>query len=69
MTVTALPKDGNGAVLAAKVTARTTVANALGNGPSKVFANAQLDQDQQELVVHYMATGRLSAASILSTMT
>ena len=69
MTVSAYPKDSAGAALSAKVTALSTQATALGNGPAKVAAAALLDQTQRELVYHYMAQGRLTAASILSTMT
>jgi hypothetical protein len=69
MTVTAFPKDSAGAALATAVTARTTAAAALANGPAKVAANVQLDADQQALVIHYMEHGRLTAANILATMT
>lgn len=69
MTVTALPKDTTGAALAAAVTTLSTQASALSNGPAKVAAAALLDQAQRELVYHYLDTGRLVAANILSTMT
>ena len=70
MTVTAFPKDASGSALASQITARTTQMNTLAAGtPARLAASAQLDRDQQALVDHFMATGRLSAAAILSTMT
>ncbi len=69
MTVTVSTRDSPGTTLNSKVSAMSTVAGALANGPAKVYANAELDREQQRLVDHLMATGRLSAASILSTMT
>jgi hypothetical protein len=69
MSVSAYPKDSDGAALSTKVTALSTQASALGNGPAKFAAQVALDQAQRELVDHYMAKGRLTAANILSTMT
>lgn len=69
MTVTASPRDTDGAALSVKVTGLSTQVTALANGSAKVAASALLDQTQRELVYHYLDTGRLTAASILSTMT
>ncbi len=70
MTATPFPKDVVGTALNTAVTARSTQAATLAAGtPSRLFADKQLDADQQALVMHLMAKGRLSAASILSTMT
>ena len=69
MTVSALPRAADGAALATKVTALSTQATALANGSAKFAAQAALDRAQRELVYHYLDTGRLTAANILSTMT
>ena len=69
MAVKPFPKDSDGAVLDTKVTALSTQSTALSNGPAKFAAQAALDQAQRELVYHYLDTGRLTAANILSTMT
>ena len=68
MTVVAYPKDADGAALQTKITQLTTQVNALGNHPAKFAAQALLDQNQRELVHHFLMVGRLNAASILSTM-
>jgi hypothetical protein len=69
MTVSPHPKDAAGTALSTKVTALTTVSSALAVGPAKVFATDELRRTNTELVVHYMAIGRLDPAGILSTMT
>jgi di/tricarboxylate transporter len=69
MTVTASPKDSDGAALSAKVTALTTAQAAVSSPLTKAALSAVLDQTQRELVYHYLDTGRLVAANILSTMT
>ena len=69
MTATPFPRDTAGTALNAAITARTAQVATLAAGPAKDFASAELDRDQQALVVVLMANGRLSAAKILSTMT
>lgn len=68
MAVSPHPKDSNGTVLDAKVTSLSTQASALGNGPSKFAANAELLKARIELVNHYMANGRIDPATVLSTL-
>jgi len=71
MTVSALPKDLDGARLTTAVTNATTTLNGISSASTsaKIAAAAALDQAQRELVLHYLETGRLTAANILSTMT
>jgi cellobiose-specific phosphotransferase system component IIA len=71
MTVSAYPRDHDGAALSTSVTARTTAYNAIpaASASAKATAAQALDQAQRELVNHYLGTGRLLASSILSTMT
>lgn len=70
MSITAPPpKDNNAAELTTKISGlQTSVNNSSGKANAASLA-AALDQSQRELVYHYMETGRLTAASILSTMT
>jgi hypothetical protein len=68
MTVVANPKDADGAALQTKITALTAQVNALGNHPAKFAAQAALDQLQRELVNHFLMVGRITAATILSTL-
>lgn len=71
MAVKPFPKDNVGAELDTKVTNLTSTANAIhpASAGAKAAAAAALDQAQRELVNHYMTNGRLSAATILSTLT
>jgi hypothetical protein len=71
MTVTAYPKDIDGSNLSAAVTTLTTQLAAIAStsNATKAALTAKLDQAQRELVYHYLDTGRLTAANILSTMT
>jgi len=69
MTVSAHPRDAAGASVQAAITSLTTKLT-ITSGPSAVNQmNVKLDQLQREAVIHFMNIGRLSAASILSTMT
>jgi hypothetical protein len=71
MTVTASPKDTRGKELDAKIVAATTAAatiNASLSPVSRAYADQALAQAQQEAVIHYMNKGRISAATILSTL-
>ena len=71
MTVTAYPKDVAGAVLQTKVANAQTAFNSISpaSASAKAAAATALDQAQREAVEHYLATGRITAASILSTLT
>lgn len=68
MTVGVPAGDSNAAVLQANITALTAKLT-ITKGLLHVEAmKVRLDQLQRELVYHYMDTGRLNAANILSTM-
>ena len=70
MTAIPFPRDTSGSALKTFVDGRTTQMNTLAAGSfARAFATQQLDADQQALVVHLMAVGRLKASDILSTMT
>jgi len=71
MAVKPLPRDVDGSNLDTNVTKLQTAFNAIpaASASAKAAAAAALDQAQRELVIHYLARGRLTAASILSTMT
>ncbi len=71
MTVSARPRDFAGAHLQTKVADLTAVLAALpaASASAKNAAAVELDLAQRELLYHYMSTGRLLAANILSTMT
>lgn len=69
MTVSASPKDSDGAALNVKVTGLSTAVTAAAGKPQAASLSAALDQTQRELVYHYLDVGRLTAANILSTMT
>ena len=64
MAVTAAPGDANGAAIDARITA---LAANLATGKIPGAADL-LAQTQVEAVYHYMAKGRISAATILSTL-
>lgn len=68
MAVKPLNKDKDGSVLDTNVTTLTTTVANLGNSPAKFAAQAALDQAQRELVLHYLNNGRITAASVLSTL-
>ncbi len=69
MTVTASPKDIDGMNVNTKVANLTAAVAAVSSPLTKAAVSQVLDQTQRELVNHYMETGRLTAANILSTMT
>lgn len=69
MTVSASSKDPDGRQLQAAIAALQTRVNAAAGKSQAAALNAQLDQIQREAVYHFLDTGRLQAASILSTMT
>ena len=69
MTVSASARDTDCRQLQASIAALQTRVTAATGKPQAAALNAQLDQLQRESVHHFLNTGRLSAASILSTMT
>lgn len=69
MTVKPSAKDSDGGALDVKVTSLAATATASAGKPQAAAISAALDQAQRELVYHYLDTGRLTAANILSTMT
>lgn len=69
MTVKPTARDTAGVDLDTKVTSLSAAVTASVGKAHNASLSAQLDQAQRELVYHYLDTGRLSAASVLSTMT
>ena len=66
MAVTPHPRDTAGTN---KQTEITNLQAAVVSSPgAKAFLDAKTEQAQKELVLHYMNIGRLSAATILSTL-
>lgn len=69
MAVTASLKDRDGAQLDAKITALTAAIAALPAGTHGRYAlAAQVEQAQVDAVNHYIRVGRISAATVLSTL-
>jgi hypothetical protein len=68
MTVSPRPGDADGYLLNSNITALNTQINGTGSTLHKESMKQKLDQLQRELVYHYLDNGRLTAASILSTM-
>lgn len=68
MTVKPTARDAAGVDLDTKVTALSTAATAAAGKAQAAALNAALDQAQRELVYHYLDTGRITAASILSSL-
>lgn len=66
MTVSPHPKDSAGASKQAEIVALQALS--VSAPLTKAHVDAKLDTTQKELVVHYMNIGRLSAATILSTL-
>lgn len=68
MAVGSHPKDASGLALDTKIVNLTAALAAVGNGPAKVRLTDDLAAAQREAVVHYMNIGRISAATVLSTL-
>lgn len=69
MAVTASLKDRDGQILDAKITSLTAALNAMPAGnPSRVSMASQVEQAQVDAVNHYIRVGRISVATILSTL-
>ena len=66
MSVNPHPKDSPGTQKQSEIT--SLQANVVTSPLAKARLDAQTDQAQKELVNHYMNIGRLSAATILSTL-
>ena len=69
MTVTARPKDVDGSNLDTQITGLKSQLALTTSALTKEALNQRLDTLQRELVSHYLSVGRLTASSILSTMT
>ena len=68
MTVTASTRDPDGLLLQANITALTAQIAATTSTLTKHQLSLKLDQLQRELVYHYLDTGRILAATVLSTL-
>lgn len=68
MTVNVPAGDSNAAQLQSNINALTTKKGVTSSTLHNYQMAVKLDQLQRELVYHYLDTGRLNAASILSTM-
>jgi hypothetical protein len=66
MSVSPHPRDDAGRQKQADIT--SLQANPVTGTLAKAHLDQKLDQAQKELVLHYMNIGRLSAATILSTL-
>jgi len=68
-TLGTAPGDANGVVLATRVSSLQTALTAATVGSaSKLALTAALASAQSDLANHYIANGRISAATVLSTM-
>ena len=68
MTVVAHPGDNDGVLLQADINSTTAQLNSTSNTLVKEAIRLKLDQLQRELVYHYLDVGRITAATILSTL-
>jgi hypothetical protein len=68
MTVTASSRDPDGLLLQAQITSLTTQIASTSSALTKHSMSLKLDQLQRELVAHYLDTGRILAATVLSTL-
>lgn len=68
MSVTARPNDTGGSSLDTKIANITAAKAATTSTALKEHLAVQLDRAQQEAVIHYMEHGRITAATILSTL-
>lgn len=68
MTIVAFPRDTVGVNLQTQINTLTTAINNMGSALTKHAMSLQLDLLQRQLVGHYLDVGRITAASILSTL-
>jgi hypothetical protein len=68
MTVLATSKDPDGILLQTQITAITTQLNLTTSTNVKETIRLKLDQAQREAVYHFLDVGRITAATILSTL-
>ena len=68
MTVTASSRDPDGLLLQTQITSLTSQIAATSSSLTKHSMLLKLDQLQRELVAHFLDTGRILAATILSTL-
>ena len=68
MTVLATSKDPDGLLLQTQITALNTQINNTASTLTKESLRIKLDQLQRESVYHFLDTGRILAATVLSTL-
>jgi hypothetical protein len=68
MTVLATSKDPDGLLLQTQITALNTQINNTASTLTKESLRVKLDQLQREAVYHFLDVGRITAATILSTL-
>ena len=68
MTVLATSKDPDGLLLQTQITALNTQINNIASTLTKESLRIKLDQLQREAVYHFLDTGRITAATVLSTL-
>lgn len=68
MAVTARSTDVDGKLLQANITSLTAQIAVTSSALHKAAMNAQLDQLQREAVYHFLDVGRITAATVLSTL-
>lgn len=68
MAVTPSPRDSDGALLQANITALTAQIAITSSTVHKIAMQVQLDLLQRELVGHYIDLRRILASTILSTL-
>ena len=68
MTVLATSKDPDGLLLQTQITALNTQINNTASTLTKESLRIKLDQLQRESVYHFLDVGRITAATVLSTL-
>lgn len=68
MAVSPRPGDNDGYLLQSNIVSLTTQIAATKSTAHNASMVARLDQLQRELVLHYLDVGRISAATVLSTL-
>lgn len=68
MTVLATSKDPDGLLLQTQITALNTQINNTASTLTKESLRIKLDQMQREAVYHFLDVGRITAATVLSTL-
>ena len=68
MTVLATSKDPDGLLLQTQITSLNTQINNTASTLTKESLRIKLDQLQRESVYHFLDVGRITAATVLSTL-